>query len=85
MAERYLAVFKCRGCGAVLKDEELTQKTVNPRILDMMFEDDEHDTSILYSTSVDDGCGHLIHRCDHSRNSMCDFVGWERMEVQKDD
>lgn len=80
MAKKIVGIFKCRNCGAILKDKV---KNMYPSSTEWMLKDifkgNEEYLVIGGSSVMGEGLG-MIHRCEPEKLCVCDFVGWEVKE-----
>ena len=83
MDETMTGVFKCRCCGAEIKEKTSVTRSVAWAIKDM--KDDSCDlqsTTAIPKSSLPERF--VIHWCEKTRFCVCDLIGWEIEEGDND-
>lgn len=77
MDETMTGVFKCRCCGAEIREKTSITRSVAWAIRDMIDEpcDAESSTTAIPKSSLPERF--IVHWCEKKRFCICDLIGWE--------
>ena len=81
MADKIVKNYKCRGCGAIVTDDNVNLSYATKWALHEMFK--EADAFLGHATAespLSGGSDYLLHPCANQKIGVCDFIGWELKE-----
>lgn len=84
MTKRFVKIFKCRGCGRNVSQDNVDLSSSSEWCLRLMFESGDEFAEVSGGSQLSSEPKYLLHRCDPEKLCLCDFVGWKQIEVNDD-